>query len=356
MRSTLKVLALKADDGGCGYYRIILPAYYAAQHGVEIEVLEDLPVDMSVKTNGEVVVHRIDTDADVIIFQRPLLHAFYPAIVQAQKQGIACVIELDDDLGAVHRENLAYDEVDPRQNQTSNHLHLRKAMQIADWCVVSTPTLARRYAPHGRVSVIRNVLPESTWKIEKSVPGHARVGWTGSIVTHPRDLEAAGAHVGTVLKNTGSRLSIIGDGQQVRERLLIPEIVDIDVHGWRKLDEYHQAIADLIDIGIVPLEDSIFNESKSHLKGLEFAAVGVPFIASPTSEYIRMSKMGVGKIAYKGIDWQKYIRRLVLDRDFLLEESANVREASRSLTYENHIGEWLTAWMCAVEYRSRVSQ
>jgi hypothetical protein len=40
-----------------------------------------------------------------------------------------------------------------------------------------------------------------------------------------------------------------------------------------------------IHVGLVPLTRGPFNEAKSYLKGLEYAAAGIPFIATPTEEY-----------------------------------------------------------------------
>ena len=39
-----------------------------------------------------------------------------------------------------------------------------------------------------------------------------------------------------------------------------------------------------IDIGIAPLSDVPFHHAKSAIKGLEYPAAGVPFIASPSPE------------------------------------------------------------------------
>jgi hypothetical protein len=44
-----------------------------------------------------------------------------------------------------------------------------------------------------------------------------------------------------------------------------------------------------IDIGLVPLEARDYNRAKSALKGMEYAACGIPFVASPSPEYIRFA-------------------------------------------------------------------
>ncbi len=350
--SELKILALKADNQACGLYRVELPAQYAEQAGVVTELAEDLPVDATIDVNGEITIHSVNTDADVIIFQRPLLSSFVPAIRQAQKQGIACVVELDDDLASVDRDNVAYYAVNPAYNKVSNWKHLAKAANLADWVTASTPEIARRFASHGRVSIIRNSLPSSIFSIEKTFDIDPRIGWAGSLATHPHDLEVVGSHIGTLLTTTNARFSLIGDEAGVKEQLGIKAEHKMNILPWTTLETYHQALADNIDIGIVPLDLTPFNKSKSYLKGLEMAGVGIPFVASPTDEYRYLAELGAGIIAKKRADWQKCLKPLIVDRDRLLEESARARDAVRMLTYDNSIEAWKTAWMSALDERS----
>lgn len=350
--SYLKVHALRADNDGCGYYRITLPTDAASEHGVDITVDDELDVEAWEHSDGTVRVSHVNIDADVIIFQRPLRGAFTAAIRQAQKQGIACVVEIDDDFSSISSENTAYAAVNPKLNKTSNWQHLQEACDIADWVTVSTPALARQYGRHGRVSIIRNALHRSVLDIPKTAPdGPLRVGWTGTVNTHPHDLEAAGAHVGTALRNNELSFSIIGDGYQVREKLGINSVVHFEELGWTFLEDYHPALAAWVDIGIVPLELSRFNQAKSYLKGLEMSAVGIPFIASPTEEYLFLHSLGAGRIAKKGIEWQKHILTLSQSRDFWLQESERHREVASHLIIDNFVELWISAWVDATIVR-----
>ncbi len=354
--SDFKILALRADEGGCGHFRTEMPAKYARMEGVEIEVLDHLPADIMVSKDRVVDVKRVNTDADVIIFQRPLLGAFSQAIDQAHRQGITCIGELDDDLAAIHPDNFAYREVVPRGNPDSNWNHLKNNMSKMDMVIASTPSIAARYGTPGKTRVLRNVLPESTWNLERSaLHSPVRVGWTGSLITHPADLELAGTHIGSMLRTTDTVFTSIGDPEGVAARLFISES-KFKPMSWRPLDEFHAAIAENIDIGIAPLEDSLFNRGKSWLKPLEFSACGVPWVASPTDEYLELHKLGIGTIARRGIEWQKALKKYVNHPDYLLEESNRVREATRHLTYENRIGDWIDAWKAGMENFSRTSR
>jgi len=78
-------------------------------------------------------------------------------------------------------------------------------------------------------------------------------------------------------------------------------------------------------IGLVPLVPSPFNEAKSYLKGLEYAAAGIPFIATPTAEYRRLHEAGVGRLASTPDEWRDHATEL-LDWDVRVEEADRQRE------------------------------
>lgn len=345
----MKIFALRADNQACGLYRVQLPLEYAEREGlVEATIETELPADVELKRDGTIIVHSVNVEADVIIFQRPLLAAFVPAIEQAQKQGIACVVELDDDLAAVDPDNLAYRAVHPRYNEASNYEYLLQAAARANWVTASTPAIAQRYKRSGRASVVRNSLPSSIFDIEKTFDDPPRVGWSGSIGTHPHDLEQVGTHLRTVLRETKTSFSMLGEEPGVREQLRFDDTDEFTCYPWVELDEYHEALAQSFDIGIVPLANTQFNKAKSYLKGLEMAGLGIPFVASPTDEYEYLASLGAGTTARKGLQWQKKLKHLISDRDFLLAESSRIRDAVRKLTYENSVEVWMQAWTNAM--------
>jgi hypothetical protein len=91
---------------------------------------------------------------------------------------------------------------------------------------------------------------------------------------------------------------------------------------------------------------SPFNQSKSYLKGLEYAALGLPFIASPTQEYLRLSEHA-GLIATHKHDWQRHLKRLLTSESLRDEERLRGLAFARTNTYENHAQEWWDAWTSA---------
>ncbi|QFG12895.1 glycosyltransferase [Arthrobacter phage Mimi] len=349
----MKVLSLAADEGGCGYYRVRAPAYEIGKLGVDITVADGIDV-ISEKnlSTGMVTVHEVQTDADLITVQRPLDNGLNAMIRQAQKQGIAVVVEMDDDFSAIHRDNIAYDQVHGRKDFGVHWLE--DSANIADHVTISTPRLAK-FARHGRYSVLRNCVPESIFDVDitkkSEVPG-PRIGWSGSVQTHPNDLQATKGGVAEVLKEKGLDFNVIGDGKYVHRNLSLDKDTKVLHTGWVEIEHYYHFLSNFLDIGIVPLEMSPFNEAKSALKGLEFAALGIPYVASPTGEYARMEAYGIGKTAKTRGDWYKHLTRLIersSETERIAREGRDKIKAEH--TYRVNAPQWIEAWEKAIDYR-----
>ena len=346
----MKVLALAADDGGCGFYRLRAPAEEVRKLGVDVTVETGFNAQALRYDNGMVEVQEIHTDADLMIFQRPLDNAMTSAIKQAHRQGIATIVEIDDDFSTVHENNVAHAAM---HGQASGHQWVQKAAELADLVTVSTPQLAK-YARHGRYSVLRNCVPESIFEVSatKADAKWPRLGWTGTVQTHPNDLQETKGRLADVLKRNDLPFNVIGDGKQVSSLLRLHKETPVYATGWVPLDAYYEHIQSFIDIGIVPLEISPFNQAKSALKGLEYAALGIPFVASPTREYTRLEAYGIGKVANSPGEWAKHIQRMI-DRPAETERIAN--EARDRIeaehTYSVNAPKWIEAWEKAIDYR-----
>jgi hypothetical protein len=218
---------------------------------------------------------------------------------------------------------------------------------------VSTPSLATQYAKHGRFRVIRNCVPAVELGRKKTPAKKLRLGWTGTIQTHPEDLLEPGSQINAALNSSDgdSGFWVVGDGTWVKEALGLADHNPVYATGWIEQTEYLEYMNRHIDVGIVPLTIDRFNTGKSWLKSLEFASQGIPSVVSPTEENIRLSEITGNPVVYKKRDWVRHIKPLLSDRDYWLERSSAVREAVRPLTYENNVGQWEEAWSQALENR-----
>lgn len=354
MAASPRVLVYPADEGGCGFYRLIWPTVALTEQGADVQmVLPNDPVGWQVcgqfwtdDRGRSELLDVVLPEADVVVLQRPLQDLYALAIPMLQAKGIKVVVEIDDDFDAISRRNVSWKFAQPSYSATVNRNHLRRACELADLVTVTTPALARRYAPHGRVAIIPNHVPKRYLDVPRPGPrDDVWVGWSGSVETHPDDLQVCGSGVADAITATGARFGVVGTGKGVRQRLGLKD--PVAAVGWVPIDRYPEAMAQF-DVGIVPLEPSAFNEAKSALKMLEFAAVGVPAVVSPTTDNLRMIEQGIGMVADKPRAWKGQVSALVRDEARRLEMAERGRQVAARWTIEGNCDRWWDAWTSVV--------
>jgi hypothetical protein len=183
-------------------------------------------------------------------------------------------------------------------------------------------------------------------------PDVLTIGWTGSVGTHPYDLQEVGSGLQRALDATRgrSRFTILGQTWNTRGALGLSE-EPTEVAWLPDVDSYVATLGELFDVGIAPLRIDRFNTSKSWLKGLEYAARGVAFVRSPTDEYERL---GLGWRARNAKDWAKALTTLVQDDDRRYEQAAAARESVLAGHLTEHTAErWASAWRAAADRAAR---
>lgn len=340
----MRVLALPADKAACGHLRLAWPAEVLRRSGCEIDIIapgEGGGMNALVTRDGKVV-DVVDFDADVIVAQRPMSQRLADCLRLYQAKGVRIVVDLDDDLGAVHPSNTAWDAVHPKMSPDSNWQIAAEVCRTADLVTVTTPELADRYGRHGRVAVVPNCIPRGYLTVQKERLDHVTVGWSGWVGTHPTDLQVTRGAVGRALAKTGARFRNVGPGERIADALGVAAD-RFECTGWVTIRDWPTELAKL-DVGIVPLEDSRFNGAKSALKGLEFAAVGVPFVASPVPAYRALAAAGAGILAPKPKVWEAAVKQLVADPAYRADVAARGKRAAEALVLEDHAWDWWEAW------------
>ena len=370
----MKVQAHAADMGGCGHYRMIWPAqaaHFNELADVDLRTPDDgtaafpLRVDVmaTARAGRTVLAEELagDIDADVVVIQRPLTPALVTVCRALKRAGIAVVVELDDDFEHIDPRNTAWPTVQPHlaeHNGGRSWRNLAECCDIADLVTVSTPALAELYGRHGRVRVIPNYVPTAYLHIDPPTrePGddYVRIGWSGNIDTHPNDLPQTRGAVGRLCRELDVPFHIIGDNDArlTRHLGLAPGTKVASTGGWLPLAKYPVGMS-LLDVGIVPLDLTPFNEAKSHLKGLEWAATGVAFAASPTGEYRRLAELGAGDLVERPKDWHRVLKRLATDDDYRAERAQHGKRVASRLTIEEHADEYVAAWQAALDHAAR---
>lgn len=378
----MRVVVHPADDTGCGRYRLRWPAEALAAQGHDVTVgpfLGDSPGVLGKVKDGDLpVLWDLEHEAcDVVVVQRVTARSEYMGMRRLQEKGFAVVVDIDDDFHALERDHPAwwlnqpnwmpereaqlrakvrgkptYSDMNaspggmkmyrtPDEISDQGKHWLARACRHADLVTVTTPALAERYGGHGRVRVLPNCVPERYLRLGHIEVGRLTLGWSGSVVTHPGDLNQAKGAVQPVLDQHDAAFHVVGTGEGVQRALALT--TPPTATGWLPIEDYPAALADL-DVGIVPLRASEFNEAKSWLKGLEMAAVGVPFVATPTSPYRALVAEGAGWLAGTAGSWASMVGALCASTGLRAHMAGKGREVAARWTVEGRAWAWMEAW------------
>jgi hypothetical protein len=348
----VKVYVLPADSHGCGHYRLVWPSNILQQRGHDVVVM---PPNMkgggfeakSVRTpQGEMLTSvRIPEDADAIVIQRPA-HPLQPQMINILRQnGVAVIVDMDDDMSTIHPHNSAFTMYRENSSTPFSHKWAIESCKAASLVTCTTPALLKRYAPHGRGVILDNYVPGGYLGLP--CPITEAFGWAGTVASHPNDLQIASGGVQRLLEN-GYRFAGVGDPKGVKSALRLRE--EPYFTGTVKLIQWAETISATMDVGIIPLAPTSFNTAKSRLKGIEMSAVGVPWVASPRDEYRRLAKeSGGGLLADSPKEWFSQVKRLMDDHNLRQDLAAAGREYMKTQTYEANAWRWWEAWERAVQ-------
>lgn len=400
----LRVGVFPADKGGCGHYRLIWPwQEIARQYPGEVDVIwgDDVQEQILIEWEGgpwgpgEPTQYHTPKrimelpDMDVAVFQRPLHSKLIPYFRLLRERGIIVVVDLDDNFDRLSHANVAWfsaephwvhdDEIKkiarlfpegvtvtkrtttgewsyvPAHAGASHRRNIRDALKEADLLITSTPSLARHYGGLARRTVTIDNYVDARWCTYTREPNRVPiVGWTGSVATHPNDLQEMGPAFTVVRRREDTPAfiwKIVGTGQGVAKRM--GEEPD-ETTEWVDLvsGEYMRQYG-TFDIAVCPLEDIAFNHAKSWLKGIEAAALGVVPIMSPLPEYRRLNDDGIGLLAKRPRDWQRHLLTLLKDVSMRNDLAAHGRAVVlEKYTLQDNAYRWLEALVEAMKTRT----
>ena len=267
-------------------------------------------------------------DHDVIVMQRVMFEDIPEKIKEAQANGQIIVNDIDDWYWGLATSNGAFAASHPKANPGENTNHYRSILAASDFVTTSTPYLAERISKWVKcpITIIPNFVDVSKFtprvQTDTDVPV---VGWVGSTGHRSGDLEVLSGLLLPLVQSGKVKLHHSGhldhhpkfaDAVRVPSEL-VSTLPMASPQNYPSLFQF--------DIGLVPLSDKPFNQAKSAIKGLEYAAAGVPFIASATEEYKSLNANGIGFIAKKLRFWGGLIEAL-RDPKYRNEQASLVRE------------------------------
>ncbi len=323
-------------NSGNGFYRAVGPmTALAGIRGHEVDGLTDQATRWS---------SRPMRGLDVLFIHRSCEEQVLSLARAAKDHGAAIVWDNDDDMGAVppsvvtHRQLSGY-------SWEKRLGDMRRMFRLAD--LVTTPSryLAQRLLDLGapRTAVIENHVPSQALCTATHPHDGVNIGWVAGL-EHQTDVEQmpikaalqqlldTRAEVRVI--SIGLRLGLEGDRYEARGRIPLLEL--------------SRHTADF-DIGIAPLADVAFNRSRSNIKLKEYAAAGVPWLASRIGPYAEMGEQQGGRLV-PDHRWYEEISRLL---DKPRERRKLAKQASRwaaTQTLVAHVGTWEAALSTAIQH------
>lgn len=322
------------DTHACGHYRGEIVAREVNQYPNH---------RMDCKTN---IMFSDYPGTNVMVFQRQNKNLIN--VQHARERGIATIYEIDDDIWNICPVFKEYSDKCIRPEDSE------EIMRECDAITVSTPELGQVVSEklHGKpVFVVPNAVDMEMWDaahIERQVAESSddvTIGWMAS-QSHLMDAPLVGEVLrDLMLKHANLRLHFIGwiDMQAFLGDMMAPFKDRIQCDNWVPVSQLADAMKSF-DIGLLPLVDHPFNVAKSELKFLQYAALGIPAVASPLPCYNRTIKPGTGFIAENNSpgSWFECLDALISDAD--LRRGVGAR--ARQLVYLKHnIKDHFRAWL-----------
>jgi glycosyltransferase involved in cell wall biosynthesis len=235
---------------------------------------------------------------------------------QCKKHQVPLVLDLDDDLLNVPEEK------DPSGGYLLIRQPLTEMLNMASTMIASTEPLAEAYGPHTRsIRLSPNRLDPRVWmtppEAEVEPPkgldpdASLRVLYMGS-PTHQEDLQLILAPFARLRTQHGVQLHTIGVVLNGKPPTGVAGILPPRAR-YDHFITWFRSISRFFDIAVAPLVDASFNRSKSDLKFLEYAACGLPVVASRVVPYTLTVRDGVdGLLADNDEEsWYKAVESLV---------------------------------------------
>lgn len=342
----MNVLYYISGYDGCGYYRVQMIAKYLNKiPGVFAKI-------SSVYSNEEI------NWADIVVLQKQSNQKALGFVEYAIKVGKKVISEVDDDYFHIPISNPAHLPYKGKEQDLINFYTKSNAI------TVTTAHLANLLEKFSRTYVLPNSLDyklldtfesmsvEQLNKytryldcdqkrlthdyVNEFLKDKIVIGWGGS-PTHLKDLEQAtpallkicSEYKNVVIMMIGCTTQTILESMVKNHSTQLILVEPIPIFG------YPQALRSLSwDIGICPIEDNIFNRSKSNLKFLEFATNGFACVCSNVENYkntVIHKETGI-LVQNNDYAWYSELKNLIENE----EERKKIAEKGKVFVRENY--------------------
>jgi glycosyltransferase involved in cell wall biosynthesis len=344
----IKIFLHIPDDKACTVYRATLPMLHLyndlSLHGIHITGdVKTLPCEKF----------------DIFVFNRLIRPNFYQEVIAPWlEQGKKFAWQADDDLWQITEWN-------PVHTLLNEHDLLATELYISkcEYAWVSTEPLAKVINAPEKTKVLPNLVDVNHYdaKIEHSTTGPLKIVWCGSS-SHDKDFEAVIKPIIKILEKHKQDIAVIFWGYLPTELAnferqpgfphadLVPKYENLYCGEWFSHREYFYKLRHLKpDIAIMPLDDCVFNHSKSNLKYLEMSMAGAACIATDLPPYDCITNKENGLLVKPGDEqgWFDALDELIQNREYRLKLNDNARDLiHQKYTWQSPARQlWLQAYL-----------
>jgi hypothetical protein len=302
-------------------YRVLHPLAFLNQAGITAEAA---PQSDLARVAARFAAARV-----LVLFRTPWTAALDSLVERARQAGALVVYDVDDlvfepEFGTLqHVDGLRLLEPQDRPAYRERLHHNRRALELADLCILSTEALAERARRLGKPAlVLANgadaamvAAAEAARLRSRPDDGRIRLGYASGTLTHQRDLVAAVPALARVLAARPEiTLTLLGKVLPTEFPQLAPFADRIELRPAVPHDRLFEELV-RFDVNLAPLElGNPFCDAKSELKFLHAALLGIPTIASPTPPFQAAIEHGrTGLLAADDAAWDAALDRLAGD-------------------------------------------
>jgi len=346
-RWILRLAFFPSDLDGPAFYRCLFPAAILSQNGHKCVMPK-----MTIIPGTHIYAMPVNTaelgelDADLFVLQQRREAQWIDGVQDLHDQCKLVIAETDDaDLHMPKWHPGAKGWSRTKSPMANRHWQFL-IYRAADAMTVATPALAEMYARFNpNIHIIRNYLNWEMWKNVTPVYEREfrkiRVGWMGSYDLRQGDLKQLSWLGKWLERNPNVEFVAASGDSRVHDILNVPQGQRVTTNKVNFRDMDLADITATFDIGLIPLDRIPFNEAKSHLKGMEYAACGIPCIATPTESYRHWVEEGVnGFLAKSEKDWVQRLDELVADSELRTRMGVAARAKAEDNTIQAHWAEW----------------
>ncbi len=204
---------------------------------------------------------------------------------------------------------IMYSDKNPERYSHSHLIPFRRSVKLADMVIVGNSYLAehaRKFNPN--VEILPNGLETSSYKRRAGLKNDEKIRlvWIGcsSTLKYLAEIKFALEEIGTRFDNVVLRI--------IADEFFDLQNIAVEKHPWSE----EMQVIDLVtsDIGLAPLPDNRFTKGKCGFKILQYAAAGLPVVASPVG--VNAEYVCEGVTGFHAMDipqWVNKISRLVED-------------------------------------------